>query len=65
MGKWYAKMGTMLLCAVLLYPCWVNCVTSPTLLEEERSQEENNEFGKCVIIVNRTCFLHTVSALPY
>ncbi|XP_062378028.1 disintegrin and metalloproteinase domain-containing protein 17a [Sardina pilchardus] len=38
-------MGTLLLCAVLFYPCWVNCVTSPTLLQEERLNEDDKEFG--------------------
>ncbi|XP_048083563.1 disintegrin and metalloproteinase domain-containing protein 17a isoform X4 [Alosa alosa] len=38
-------MGTLLLCAVLLSPCWVNCVTSPTLLREERLNEDDKEFG--------------------
>ncbi|XP_076155612.1 disintegrin and metalloproteinase domain-containing protein 17a isoform X1 [Alosa pseudoharengus] len=38
-------MGTLLLCAVLLFPCWVNCVTSPTLLREERLNEDDKEFG--------------------
>ncbi|KAL2098798.1 hypothetical protein ACEWY4_005278 [Coilia grayii] len=38
-------MGTMLLCAVLLYPLWVNGVTSPTLLQEERSREDTEEYG--------------------
>ncbi|XP_063040209.1 disintegrin and metalloproteinase domain-containing protein 17a [Engraulis encrasicolus] len=38
-------MGAMLLCALLLYPLWVNGVTSPSLPQEQPSQENNEEYG--------------------